>query len=67
MALGIFLVMVLKNRSNEIRSNQIRIRRELPVIACLFTNFQFFAIKLTLHCSQLVKEIRVSKIENYDK
>ena len=26
------LVVVLKNRSNEIRSNEIRIRRELPVI-----------------------------------
>ena len=25
------LVIVLKNRSNEIRSNEIRIRRELPV------------------------------------
>ena len=24
--------MVLKNRSNEIRSNEIRIRRELPVV-----------------------------------
>ena len=30
-ALGKFLVMVLKNRSNEIRINEIRIRRELPV------------------------------------
>ena len=29
--LGKFLVMVLKNRSNVIRSNEIRIRRELPV------------------------------------
>ena len=26
------LVIVLKNRSNEIRSNEIRIRRELPVL-----------------------------------
>ena len=26
------LVIVLKNRSNEIRSNEIRIRQELPVI-----------------------------------
>ena len=26
------LVIVLKNRINEIRSNEIRIRRELPVI-----------------------------------
>ena len=26
------LVIVLKNRSNEIRSNEIRIRRELPVV-----------------------------------
>ena len=26
------LVIVLKNRSNEIRSNGIRIRRELPVL-----------------------------------
>ena len=25
---------VLKNRSNEIRSNEIRIRQELPVIHC---------------------------------
>ena len=32
-ALGKFLVMVLKNCSNEIRSNEIRIRRELPVLA----------------------------------
>ena len=31
-ALGKFLVMVLKNRSNEIRINEIRIRRELPVL-----------------------------------
>ena len=29
------LVVVLKNRSNEIRSNEIRIRRELPVILSL--------------------------------
>ena len=27
------LVIVLKNRSNEIRSNEIRIRQELPVIS----------------------------------
>ena len=33
MALGKFLVMVLKNRSNEILSNEIRIRWELPVRA----------------------------------
>ena len=26
------LVIVLKNRSNEIRSNEIRIRQELPVL-----------------------------------
>ena len=28
---GKYLWKVLKNRSNEIRSNEIRIRRELPV------------------------------------
>ena len=32
-ALGKFFVMVLKNSSNEIRSNEIRIRRELPVFS----------------------------------
>ena len=30
-ALGKFFWKVLKSRSNEIRSNEIRIRRELPV------------------------------------
>ena len=34
-ALGKFFVMVLKNSSNEIRSNEIRIRRELPVVSFL--------------------------------
>ena len=41
-ALGPFLVMVLKNRSNEIRSNEIGsneicIRLELPVVRNVFT------------------------------
>ena len=31
-ALGKFLVIALKNRSNQIRSNEIRIRRELLVV-----------------------------------
>ena len=31
MALAKYIWKVLKNRSNEIRSNEIRIRRELPV------------------------------------
>ena len=35
--LGKFLVMVLKNRSIVIRSNEIRIRRELPVHVYLFS------------------------------
>ena len=31
-ALAEYIWKVLKNRSNEIRSNEIRIRRELPVV-----------------------------------
>ena len=30
--IGQILVIVLKNRSNDIRSNEIRIKRELPVV-----------------------------------
>ena len=36
--------MVLKNRSNEIRSNEIRIRRELPVETKMLSNPELFLI-----------------------
>ena len=42
------IVIVLKNRSNKIRSNEIRIRRELPVIEIIANsqNLSHFEAKI---------------------
>ena len=55
--------MVLKNRSNEIRSNEIRIRRELPVhrkniqnLSKKWYEFKFNFKKKSLHCAKDERE-----------
>ena len=54
----------MKNRSNEIRSNEIRIRQELPVYFLKFLDYNFVKIEKVFG-NVLVYEIALSECQTF--